>query len=77
VGSPQWQADVDQAVAAAEAAQPAWAQKIYAERATILRRAAAVLTDQAKDLRELIMRETGCIGGKADYKISAPPWSPA
>src|SRR5580658_6781417 len=65
------EADVDQAVAAAKAAQPAWAMRTYAERATLLRDVAGVLGDRAKELRELIMRETGCIGGKADYEISA------
>src|ERR1700677_2220383 len=65
------EADVDAAVAAARAAQPAWAARTYAERATLLRDAAAALTDRAKDMRELIMRETGCIGGKADYEIGA------
>jgi benzaldehyde dehydrogenase (NAD) len=64
-------ADVDDAVAAAKNAQPAWAEKTYAERASILRAAAAALTDQAKQLRDLIIRETGCIGGKADYEIGA------
>jgi len=65
------EADVDQAVASARAAQPAWAEQTYAERATVLRQAATALADQAKEIRELIMRETGCIGGKADYEISA------
>jgi benzaldehyde dehydrogenase (NAD) len=65
------EADVDLAITTAKAAQPAWAQKTYAERAAILRQAAAALADQAKEIRELIMRETGCIGGKADYEISA------
>jgi benzaldehyde dehydrogenase (NAD) len=64
-------ADVDRAVAAATVAQPAWAERTYAERATLLRDVAAILGDRAKDIRELIMRETGCIGGKADYEISA------
>jgi benzaldehyde dehydrogenase (NAD) len=64
-------ADVTDAVAAAKAAQPAWAERTYAERAGVLRDAAAVLADRAKPLRELIMRETGCIGGKADYEIAA------
>jgi benzaldehyde dehydrogenase (NAD) len=64
-------ADVDDAVAAAKNAQSAWAEKTYAERASILRAAAAALTDQAKQLRDLIIRETGCIGGKADYEIGA------
>jgi benzaldehyde dehydrogenase (NAD) len=65
------EADVDSAVAAAKAAQPEWAAKTYAERAALLRDVAAVLADRAKPLRELIMRETGCIGGKADYEIGA------
>jgi hypothetical protein len=65
------EADVDRAVAAAKVAQPAWAMRTYAERATLLRDVAAVLGDRAKAMRELIMRETGCIGGKADYEISA------
>jgi benzaldehyde dehydrogenase (NAD) len=65
------EADVDAAVAAAKNAQPGWAERTYAERAAILRAAAAALTDQAKQLRDLIIRETGCIGGKADYEIGA------
>src|SRR6202453_711384 len=65
------EADVDTAVAAARAAQPGWAARTYAERATLLRDVAAALADRAKDIRELIMRETGCIGGKADYEIGA------
>jgi benzaldehyde dehydrogenase (NAD) len=65
------EADVDRAVAAAKRAQPDWAQRTYAERAGLLRAVADALTDRAKPLRELIMRETGCIGGKADYEIGA------
>jgi benzaldehyde dehydrogenase (NAD) len=64
-------ADVADAVAAAKAAQPAWAERTYAERAALLRAVATVLADRAKPMRELIMRETGCIGGKADYEIGA------
>ena len=65
------EADVDRAVAAARVAQPGWAERTYAERAALLRGVAAALTDRAKTMRELIMRETGCIGGKADYEIGA------
>jgi benzaldehyde dehydrogenase (NAD) len=65
------EADVDRAVAAAKQAQPDWAARTYAERAGLLRAVADALTDRAKPLRELIMRETGCIGGKADYEIGA------
>jgi len=63
--------DADAAVAAALPAQRAWSERTYAERAGLLRAAAAVLADRAKEWRELIMRETGCIAGKADYEISA------
>jgi benzaldehyde dehydrogenase (NAD) len=65
------QADVDAAAATARAAQPAWAERVYADRASVLRAAAAALSGAAPELRELIMRETGCIGGKADYEIAA------
>jgi benzaldehyde dehydrogenase (NAD) len=65
------EADVDEAVAKASSAQPAWAERTYAERAAILRAAAAALTEQAKYFHDLIIRETGCIGGKADYEIGA------
>jgi benzaldehyde dehydrogenase (NAD) len=63
--------DADAAVAAALPAQRAWSERTYAERAGLLRAAAAVLADRAKEWRELIMRETGCIAGKADYEIGA------
>ena len=63
--------DTDRAVEAAQRAQRGWAERTYAERATLLRGVAAALADRAKDFRELIMRETGCIGGKADYEIGA------
>ena len=65
------QADVDAAVAGAREAQSGWADRSFADRAATLRAAAAALSGQAAELRELIMRETGCIGGKADYEIAA------
>jgi benzaldehyde dehydrogenase (NAD) len=55
-------ADVDAAAAGAWAAQPAWAAATYADRAAVLRAAAAALSGRAAELRELIIRETGCIG---------------
>lgn len=63
--------DVDDAVETAIVAQQDWARRTYAERADVLRAVAAVLTDRAPDFRELLIRETGCIAGKADYEISA------
>jgi benzaldehyde dehydrogenase (NAD) len=64
-------ADVDAAVAAAKLAQRGWAERTYADRAALLRGVAAGLAARAAPMRELIMRETGCIGGKADYEIGA------
>ncbi|MEO3859532.1 aldehyde dehydrogenase family protein [Acrocarpospora sp. B8E8] len=63
--------DVDHAVDRAAAVQPGWAALPYTERAAVLRRAAERLTARAATLRELIVRETGCIPGKADYEIGA------
>ena len=65
------EADVDAAVVSARAAQAAWSDRTYNERAAVLRGAAAALGDRAKQFRDLIVRETGCIGGKADYEIGA------
>ena len=63
--------DVDAAAASARAAQRTWAAATYADRAGVLRSAAAALSSRSAELRELIMRETGCVGGKADYEIGA------
>ena len=64
-------ADADAAVATALPAQRAWSERTYAERAGLLHAAAALLAGRAQEWRELIMRETGCIAGKADYEIAA------
>ncbi|WP_062351891.1 aldehyde dehydrogenase family protein [Herbidospora yilanensis] len=64
-------AGVDAAVGRAAAAQPAWAALPYTERAAALRTAAARLEAGAARVRDLIVRETGCIPGKADYEIGA------
>ena len=50
--------DVDEAVVAAAAAQPAWAARTPGDRATILARAAEALVDAA-ELVDLEVRETG------------------
>ena len=62
-------ADVDDAVAAAVAAQEAWAATGYDERAGVLRRAAAALTARGDEIADLIVRETGAIPGKAQYEV--------
>jgi benzaldehyde dehydrogenase (NAD) len=61
--------DVDAAVAAAVAAQPAWAATGYDVRAGVLRRAAALLGERADEIVDLIVRETGSIRGKAEYEL--------
>ncbi len=52
-------ADVDDAVVAALAAQPAWAARTVAERGTILRRLAQLLERDRDDLATIVHRETG------------------
>ena len=54
-------ADLDAAVGAAKAAQPAWAAEPYDVRAGILRAAAAALQARADEIAALIVRETGSI----------------
>ena len=61
--------DVDDAVAAAVAAQADWAATGYDERAGILRRAAAALQERGDEIADLIARETGSIPGKAQYEV--------
>lgn len=51
--------DVERAVAAASAAQPAWAARPPAERAEVLRAVADALRDEADRLRDLECSETG------------------
>ena len=65
-------ADVDAAANSARAAQLTWASATFAGRAGVLRAAAAALSGRSAELRELIMRETGCIGGKAPTSRSSP-----
>jgi benzaldehyde dehydrogenase (NAD) len=62
-------ADLDAAVAAAKAAQPAWAAEPYDVRAGILRAAAAELQRRGDEIATLIVRETGSIRGKAEYEV--------
>jgi len=51
--------EIEAAVAAAREAQPAWAAQAGAERARILRRAAAILRERNDELAELETRDTG------------------
>jgi benzaldehyde dehydrogenase (NAD) len=62
-------ADLDAAVRAAKAAQPAWAGEPYDVRAGVLRAAAAELQRRGDEIATLLVRETGCIRGKAAYEV--------
>ncbi|GGL97517.1 aldehyde dehydrogenase family protein [Nakamurella endophytica] len=63
--------DVDAAVRTAAAAQSGWAESAPAARAAVLLAAAAAFEADRERLRRLLVRETGCIAGKADYEIDA------
>jgi len=58
-------AQLDQAVAAAKAAQPAWAALPGSERAAVLRRAADLLEDHHDEVVDWIVRESGSVRAKA------------
>src|SRR5215203_1157475 len=62
-------ADVDAAVRAAQRAQPGWAAEPYDVRAGVMRAAAAELQRRADEIATLLVRETGCIRGKAEYEV--------
>jgi benzaldehyde dehydrogenase (NAD) len=62
---------VDAAVARAGEVQPAWAAEGYDIRAGVLRAAAASLQERSAAFVEQIVRETGAIGGKAEYEVNA------
>ncbi|MGH9559792.1 MAG: benzaldehyde dehydrogenase [Bryobacteraceae bacterium] len=54
----------------AASAQPMWATKPPEDRARILRAAARCLEENAKEIDEWIVRETGSVPGKAGFEIS-------
>jgi benzaldehyde dehydrogenase (NAD) len=62
-------ADVTRAASEAKKAQPAWAAKFPLERAAILNRAAELLEQNAEELIDWIVRETGSIQPKAAIEI--------
>jgi len=61
--------DVRRAASEARAAQPGWAARPYEERATVLRKAAALLEQNREELVYWIMRETGGIEPKAGFEV--------
>ena len=64
-------ADVDRAVAGAVAAQREWYTTPATERAAILRRGGAILEREAGRFKEILIREGGAIGPKAEGEIGA------
>ncbi|GLZ35976.1 benzaldehyde dehydrogenase [Lentzea sp. NBRC 105346] len=63
--------DVRLAVAAAVAAQPAWAALLPAERAGLVREIARRIEARADEFTELLMRETGGVATKARGEVGA------
>lgn len=63
--------DVDRAVAGAVAAQREWYTTPATERAAILRRGGAILEREAGRFKEILIREGGAIGPKAEGEIGA------
>jgi benzaldehyde dehydrogenase (NAD) len=60
--------DVARAAAAATAAQPAWAETSYLERARILRRAAEIYEAHRDEFGTWTQRETGAVHGKMHHE---------
>ncbi len=60
--------DLDEAYAAAAAAQPEWAQQPPAARAAVLRGAADVMTERRDEITRWIIRETGGTVAKAELE---------
>ena len=62
-------ADVAASAKAAAAAQQAWVEKPYQERAEIFREAARLVRTHADDIRHWMVRETGSIPPKVDVEL--------
>ena len=66
-------ADAKRAVEAAQAAFPAWAQSVPAERQRIFLKAADVLEGRMQEIVSLLARETGCSFGFGMFQMSFVP----
>ncbi|MGZ4290547.1 MAG: benzaldehyde dehydrogenase [Gaiellaceae bacterium] len=64
-------ASIARAAETAAAAQREWAQTPLTDRVAVIRRAAEVMERHRAELIELLVRESGCIRGKADVEVSA------
>lgn len=63
--------DVRLAVASALSAQPAWAARLPAERAAVLRRMASLLESRVDEFVALLIQETGGVVAKARGEVAA------
>lgn len=62
-------ADIARAAAEARAIQPSWAATLFEERAAIFREAAQLARENAPDIVNWIVRETGSIEPKAQFEL--------
>lgn len=62
--------DIASAADAGAAAQCAWADLPYTERAAVLRRAGDLFTERAEEIQHWLIREGGSIPGKAAFETS-------
>lgn len=62
--------DVDEAYAAAEQAQPAWAATTPAHRQQVIARAADLLEEHREEIVDLLIRESGSTHGKANLEVN-------
>jgi len=61
--------DITAAAAAAAAAQPEWAERTGPERAAVMRKAAEVLAANRAEFETWLIREGGCVPGKAAFEV--------
>src|SRR5262245_9659022 len=59
--------DVAEAAAKAQAAQREWGVSNFETRAAVLRKAGALIEENAEELQRWVIRETGAIGGLAGF----------
>jgi benzaldehyde dehydrogenase (NAD) len=60
--------DIERAVQAGRAAQPAWADAPFDDRAKVLRKAGQLLEENAAECADWLMREAGSAAGKAGFE---------
>ncbi len=62
--------DVEDALAAAHGAGPAWRKMLANEREALLHRTAEIIAAQAEGIRDLLIEETGSVFMKAPWEVS-------